>query len=338
MEQFSHHIPADIRSRIIEAAQALYEQSGKEVFPTVADVRRRAKADMNTTTVVMREWKRQLTARPAPVAVVVPDQVQHAMTEALASVWGTATEISNASLRAAEAAWDTERQELLASERDLGQEIERLEGEQEQARLSARAALDRSENLERLLAASQAEANQNAQRAAQAEARAGELASRVDDLKDELRLSHNETAAVRLELSEARTLHLAEVGELRETWSAELDRANEQLATVRSRLEVANEQLAERGTEVQRLVTELATATAQADAASQIHTEHKQSMARETHRLSERFTSLQAERDQAVSEAREARSEASTYAGRAGAMQEQIANLIARLGPTSTDQ
>jgi len=48
-------IPADVRERIIQAAVDLYAQAGHETFPTVDQVRRAARVDMNAASSVMRE-------------------------------------------------------------------------------------------------------------------------------------------------------------------------------------------------------------------------------------------------------------------------------------------
>ena len=101
------NIPADVRERIIAAAAELYEQAGRENLPTVDAVRRAARADMNTTSAVMREWRRAQTAQAAPVAVTVPEVVTQANTAALAALWQQAQELANESLRAAQAAWET---------------------------------------------------------------------------------------------------------------------------------------------------------------------------------------------------------------------------------------
>ena len=61
-------IPADVRERVIQAAQELYEQNGRESMPTVDAVRRLARVDMNAASAVMREWRRAQTAQAAPVA------------------------------------------------------------------------------------------------------------------------------------------------------------------------------------------------------------------------------------------------------------------------------
>src|SRR5574344_615203 len=76
-------IPADVRERVIQAAQELYEQNGRESMPTVDAVRRHARVDMNAASAVMREWRRAQTAQAAPVAVTVPEVVTQAHGAAL---------------------------------------------------------------------------------------------------------------------------------------------------------------------------------------------------------------------------------------------------------------
>ena len=83
-------INPDARARIIAAADQLYEAGGRADFPTVDAVRRAAKADMNTTSAVMKEWRRIQTATPAAVAVAIPDRVQQAQQAALAALWSEA--------------------------------------------------------------------------------------------------------------------------------------------------------------------------------------------------------------------------------------------------------
>ena len=105
-------IPADVRERVIQAAQELYEQNGRESMPTVDAVRRLARVDMNAASAVMREWRRAQTAQAAPVAVTVPEVVTQAHGAALVALWQTAQELANESLRVAQAAWEAEAGEL----------------------------------------------------------------------------------------------------------------------------------------------------------------------------------------------------------------------------------
>ena len=117
-------IPAEVRERIVAAANELYEELGRETFPTVDTVRRAAKADMNTTSTVMKDWRRQQTAQAAPVAVAVPEAVSQANSAALAAMWQQAQELANESLRAAQASWETEREELDAMRLELANAYE----------------------------------------------------------------------------------------------------------------------------------------------------------------------------------------------------------------------
>lgn len=48
---------ADIRQRVFNAADALYNEAAREKFPTVDAVRRASKADMNSVSLFMKEWR-----------------------------------------------------------------------------------------------------------------------------------------------------------------------------------------------------------------------------------------------------------------------------------------
>ena len=54
-------ISPDVRERIISAAADLYEQAGREHFPTVDAVRCLSRADMNAVSAVMKEWRQAQT-------------------------------------------------------------------------------------------------------------------------------------------------------------------------------------------------------------------------------------------------------------------------------------
>ena len=104
----------DTRDRIFAAADSLYEQAGRAAFPTVDAVRKVARVNMNDASAGMKEWRRAQTAQAAPVAVQVPEAVQQASSAALASLWKEAQELANESLRAAQAGWDADIDELSA--------------------------------------------------------------------------------------------------------------------------------------------------------------------------------------------------------------------------------
>lgn len=126
-------IATDIKSRIFEAADRLYEGLGRESFPTVDAVRREAKTDMNAASAAMKEWRKAQTAAPVAVAVAVPETLGKAAAELIADVWTQATGLANESLKTAEAAWaverteaDTLRSELAESHDAQTREIEGL--------------------------------------------------------------------------------------------------------------------------------------------------------------------------------------------------------------------
>jgi hypothetical protein len=51
-------INPEIRERILNAAQQLFEGSGRLELPTVDAVRRLSKTNMNDASSVMKEWRR----------------------------------------------------------------------------------------------------------------------------------------------------------------------------------------------------------------------------------------------------------------------------------------
>jgi len=133
MVSVSSSIPGEVRERIVSAASELFEQSGRQVMPTVDAVRRAARVDMNAASTVMKEWRRAQTAQAAPLVVAVPEAVQQAGTAAVTAIWLQAQELANESLRTAQTAWETERSELDAMRQELAEAFERQATELEVA-------------------------------------------------------------------------------------------------------------------------------------------------------------------------------------------------------------
>ena len=210
-------IPADVRERVIQAAQELYEQNGRESMPTVDAVRRLARVDMNAASAVMREWRRAQTAQAAPVAVTVPEVVTQAHGAALVALWQTAQELANESLRVAQAAWEAERAEADHDRQELADAYERQATELEEVRAaaerSARLHQEQQDTQAQALAAVRAELVTAATRAERAEARAQEIEQRAAALRGELESAHQDS-----ERSRAESATLA--SELRESQDA----------------------------------------------------------------------------------------------------------------------
>ncbi len=182
-------IPSDVRDRIVAAAVSLFEQAGRTDFPTVDQVRRMARVDMNAASTVMREWRRQQTAQATPVAITIPEAVQASHTQALAALWLQAQELANENLRSAQAAWDTERSETDALRHELATAFEsqaaELEAVQEQLMEAQSASETAAAAFAAALDALRAELAATTTRAERAEARLGEIEKRADGLQIE---------------------------------------------------------------------------------------------------------------------------------------------------------
>jgi colicin import membrane protein len=294
-------IPADIRTRIIAAAADLFEQSGRQTMPTVDAVRRAARVDMNAASSVMKEWRRAQTAQAAPVAVAVPESVQQASSAAVATIWQQAQELANESLRAAQAAWETERGELDAMRQELAEAFERQAAELDAAGVALAAEKAAAAQQAQELATVRQQLADASSRADKAEARIAEIEHRAADLRGELDRAHADADRLRTENAEARKLATAEI----EAAHAAADAARVELVKVQ----------------------------AKAEAAALAHAEQRKQAAAEAHRADERMTKTQAERDDATKAAAEARERAAGLAGQVQAMQEQNAALLAAIKP-----
>ena len=116
----------DVRVRIIAAANELYARSGGGKFPSVAAVRHAAQADMNTTSAVMREWRRERQLPPTATTVPIPESVVHQANVALSTIWNGAVELAGEALRNAQANWDEERSQ---TEQHLQQVVEAFDSQ-----------------------------------------------------------------------------------------------------------------------------------------------------------------------------------------------------------------
>ena len=248
-------IPADVRERVIAAAVDLYEQAGRERFPTVDAVRRLSRADMNAVSAVMKEWRQAQTTQAAPVAVAVPEAIQQANTAAMAALWVNATELANQSLRSAQAGWEKERVELDDLRVELANSYEAQAVEFEIAKKQlADSETKTAEHAQELTAVRQREV-EAINRAERSEARISEIEHRAADLRGELDRALAETERQRLELAEARAKAAAELDRIakrmtkteaeRDTARKDAGEAREAAAKLAGKLEAVTSQNAE---------------------------------------------------------------------------------------------
>jgi len=255
-------INSEIKNRIIATADQLYQAGDREKFPTVDDVRRAARADMNSTSSVMKIWRRQQTAAPESVAVAVPERLQATMSAAMANVWPVAQELANESLDAAKTAWELERAEAeaLRAEMSDAYESQALELAEVQKTLSesqaaAQLSSDQNEQQAKALADLTAKLTTAKQNEVNAKQRIDELRSEVDaaraKLEQQAEKHSGELNAARAKLEEQAEKHSGELGAIQK----QLDTTTRELQAITVR---ADEQQKAAG-------KEQATAKSQAD-------------------------------------------------------------------------
>lgn len=302
-------ITKETRDRIFAAADQLYEQAGRESFPTVDAVRKQARVNMNDASVGMKEWRRAQTAQAAPIAVRVPEAVQQAGDQAVATMWQHAQELANESLRAAQAGWDAERTLIESVSEQTSQAFDEQAQELEGARLALKGVQG---ELEQSSALNQEQARQivglkenlvgMTSTADQYKARAEEIDRRANDLR------------------------------------AELDHAHRVGKEAQAELERLRDNLDQRNTLIEALRSELATVKAHSEANVTAHQEYRQETIREAERAARQIEQVQGERDAARSELEALRTshaileERAEAAGKAGdSMRETQALTLAEL-------
>ncbi len=296
MNQLVTPIPADIRERIIQAANDLYEQVGRQSFPTVDQVRRYARVDMNAASAIMREWRRAQSVQAAPVAVHVPDAMVKANHQVLVALWTQAQELANESLRTAQSAWDAERAELDEMRQELAYAYEAQAAEFDLLKSQAADAANAHQEAAKLaadeLAGIRTELAQSLTRTERAEAQVGEIDRRAADLRTELDRAHEEIYQARSALANQQKLTLS--------ITAESDNTKSEL----TKALVAAEALVEAQREQRSIATQ-------------------------------ELDNQKEQLDQAIQSAANAREHAAEWVGKFLAMQEQNAALLARLVPNN---
>jgi colicin import membrane protein len=191
-----------VRDRIFDAANALYEEAGRLVFPTVDAVRKRARVNMNDASTTMKEWRRAQTVHVAPVTVQVPQSLQQASSAALADIWAAAVAFANESLRAAQAGWEADRAESETLAQQMASAFEEQASELDETKAAMvdlerriAAAISEAASLRDRLSSTLGELDIARAAAKQADAKATEIERRAHDLRLELDHAHQLAAA-----------------------------------------------------------------------------------------------------------------------------------------------
>lgn len=104
-------IAPDIVRRITDAADQLFDEAGRNALPNVDAVRRRAHANMNHVSLVMRTWRDQHKSQQPASDELLPDALRQQCNTLILNLWRAANTIANDHLALAQAAWDTEKAE-----------------------------------------------------------------------------------------------------------------------------------------------------------------------------------------------------------------------------------
>jgi len=240
-------INSEIRKRIIATAEKLFEEAGRERYPTVDQVRRAAKADMNMASAVMKEWRREQIASSGAPPVEVPARIQEVFKGLLAEVWQEAQAISNESLNAAQAAWATERAEAEDLRNEVSEAYEAQAQELEAVRQQLAEALEREQAGEQIrerqtseLAELHAAKQQRDYEAASAMTELNTAREALDALRSELaqvqaRAEAQASVAAERQQDAARRLKtvLAELESMKQESRTALDKAQQEAVAAR---------------------------------------------------------------------------------------------------------
>lgn len=303
-------IPAESRERIFQVANDLFEEGGREAFPTVADVRRIARVSMNDASAGMREWRREKTRQVAPVAITIPEAVQASGQALLAALWKTAQDTANESLRTAQAGWEIERTEAESLNQQLSDAFDEQAHELEAARqrasdteAAARKAGEEAAALQERTHAelAQVRATLDAERAARREEKARSDAQ-AQDAQRELAAARSAQAAAQ-----------AEVGVLKNS----LEQQQREAQEAQRRAAAVQEAMAK--------------ARAELNAMREAAASERQKAQAEAHAATTRLEAAHAEAARLRADVATAREEAAQAAGQALALKEQYTRLLERL-------
>ncbi|WP_371972118.1 DNA-binding protein [Acinetobacter sp. AL9] len=124
-------VSQEIQARIIEVAEQLHAENSDK-FPTVAEVRALSKADMNSVSIVMKNWRQSKLMPVQKIEETAPAEILELSNQLASKIWGEAKLQAESKLRDAEQKFNDERKELEELRLELANECDRLNTELEQ--------------------------------------------------------------------------------------------------------------------------------------------------------------------------------------------------------------
>ncbi len=124
-------VSQEIQARIIEIAEQLHAEN-PDKFPTVAEVRALSKADMNSVSIVMKQWRQSKLMPVKQIEELAPGELLELSNQLASKIWSEAKQQADSKLRDAETKFNEERAETDEIRNQLASECDRLNTELEQ--------------------------------------------------------------------------------------------------------------------------------------------------------------------------------------------------------------
>ena len=215
MQDYKMQVSQEIQARIIEVAEQLHAENSDK-FPTVAEVRSASKADMNSVSIVMKQWRQSKLMPVQKIEETAPAEILELSNQLASKIWGEAKLQAESKLRDAEQKFNDERKELEELRLELANECDRLNTELEQitelkddavkaqndAETALNEALQQIEQLKSELQQSQQELQQSQQSKLVEIAKNKELEQHISTLKSQLNERDADLKALKSEHSQ----------------------------------------------------------------------------------------------------------------------------------------
>ena len=131
MQDYKMQVSQEIQARIIEIAEQLHAEN-PDKFPTVAEVRALSKADMNSVSIVMKQWRQSKLMPVKQIEELAPGELLELSNQLASKIWSEAKQQADSKLRDAETKFNEERAETDEIRNQLASECDRLNTELEQ--------------------------------------------------------------------------------------------------------------------------------------------------------------------------------------------------------------
>ena len=233
-------VSQEIQARIIEVAEQLHAENSDK-FPTVAQVRALSKADMNSVSIVMKQWRQSKLMPVQKIEETAPVEILELSNQLTSKIWGEAKLQAESKLRDAEQKFNDERKELEELRLELANECDRLNAEFEQitelkddavkAQNDAETALNEAlQQIEQL----KSELQQSQQSKLVEIAKNKELEQHISTLKSQLNERDADLKALKSEHSQHIDELNAELRTVKSEYSQQLEQCNQNLNTLKS--------------------------------------------------------------------------------------------------------